>query len=440
MIKIEPELIRILISQTLPNKHIDAITVALTKKSPISISALWKNINASEISIGSFYQSVVLMFNRGLIRLNFKDDITSVELNYEKIKLLVYKNFLLEMILTKMNDSSCAIIERMIANHFISKNQLLSNFTYADKLFKNSYFDKDQFETNFNRLCEEGYIVSYQDKEIHFSTEEGIEEVTNKQVMADPRNELKTLNLLKLYHYVRTLKFENFVTSEVSPSIALINTAILRQSNLFGKCGVIKTSEKIKIKAIKEWILTHSSSNMKSSKVLEDLSRINTINHCYLNIDDVQEEISVNLLELSNDIKINGIEDHILNNFSKNHVRVLRAITILKLKSLASLDETLLLTKTDLRLILNDLEKINVVKRIHFHESVEVFEYVENIREFVDEFAVNLFKIVLNLHLVKQKKINEGLDENCEEAKLWNLKVETAISAIAKNIFVFLEI
>jgi len=341
-----------------------------------------------------------------------------------------------------MGAHSCAVIEAMIINHLLTQKQLESNFSLAEKYFNSSTYNIEHVTKTFLKLQKEELLIPYKGPMIEFSSEEGIELAENKQEKVSPENEIYVLNLMKLYHLIRTIKFEKFLNSENGIGVASVSSSILQQSHLFGKCSVTKKTEKVKIKSIKDQ-LSHNTNLQNPSKAirfLDDLAKNVITNNAYLIVDNQNEEISVNMEDLSNNIKINIIEDHILNNYSKNHVRVLRAISILKLKSLSSLDDMLLLNKSDLRMILYDLEKINIIKRIHFHENVESYEYHENIAEFILEFSSGLFKIIKNLNMVKSKIGRNEPSEQDEDSKLSTLKVESAIAAIAKNIFVLIEI
>ena len=54
------------------------------------------------------------------------------------------------------------------------------------------------------------------------------------------------------------------------------------------------------------------------------------------------------------------------------------------------------------RATLHDLEKMNLIRKIHLHESGESFEFQDNIAQFLPEYAAKLCKMVKNLEVAKK--------------------------------------
>lgn len=366
---------------------------------------------------------------------------TFISLNMEQLRLLVYKNFILEFILSKMNESACAIIEFFIFNYCTSKNQLLANFQAVESFFNRKFLKREDVVAAYDKLADEGFIVPFKEINLEMGEDDNLEVVDGKEFMKEIPQQMKVLNLAKIYHFIRGFKFEKFMAHETNQVQAAVGFAILNSSSLFGKCAVIKKSERYNLTQIKESLSVYQPFILKSPKLNEEFLKIVLTPEPFFISEGESQEVCLNMDVLASNIKINLVEDHLTQSLSRDHVRVLRAVSILKLHSLAVMDEMLLLNKSDLRIILHDLEKMNLVRKIHFHENIESYEYHENVAAFTVELAGTLLKIVKNLYLIKERTAKEESDESgAEDLRLRMLKAESAISAIAKNIFVLLEI
>jgi DNA-binding transcriptional ArsR family regulator len=437
----ESDLARILVALNIASEKVDRVIEALCRKSPAPVSQLLKEISLGNMGPGELTKTLLLMYKRGLVTLMTEKEGTHVALNKERLRLLVYKNFLLEFVTEKWGESECAVLEYFILNHTASRDQLLADFEGMGAYFPLRVFNVGTVEEAWKRLVDLELLCPLQAPTLGLGVNGEVEAEGPVAKNGEALEQTMTINIKKLYTQIRASVFHKFLTQEVGPTAGAIGLGVLIQSSLFGLSSTIKRTERFTKDQVRSALHAHAPGLLKPTSLNDEFAKLTLANTKYWFADPATDTLSLNMDVVANHVKLSLVEDHVKQILSKSHVRVLRAIAILKLQNIAAFDEYLLLNKPDLRIILHDLERLNLIRKIHLHEGGETFEFQDNITQFISDYAGSLFKIVKNLLIIKEKSAREDWGhEGADGSKLKGLKAESAVAAIGKTIFILLEI
>ena len=415
---ITKELVEKLIKTNYNSSDMTLITNYIYSSTTLTIPKLFR-FSKNQITKKNLKNTLIIMFKKKLINLemNEKSEIFELKINEQRILDILMKSKIFEFVRKMKGDIEAIIVSYIILNYCSTKGQIINevnNFLTFEK--KNQNYKK-MIEKSFEKLLLSDFLVK-----------EAFEE-KNKENDEKKIYNYFILNSQKIYSLMRSEIIVEFFEKNYNETISQFAKIILQNSFLYNKASFISQTEFFQITEIKKKLILKNPEIFQTTNFENIITEIKKNCPEFFIIKNSENEISININKLIQNLQTIIVENHIKNLFSKNHLRVFKGISILNFKDEEDLAEKLLIKKNQLFSILNDLENIFLINKIC--RIGTNFAFSENLENFFQFYNNDLFKIVLNLFFVKDK-----IGFNKENGDIKLSKFEICLNILLKKILI----